>query len=341
MCKVSIIIPVYNAEDYLARCLDSVCNQTLKDIEIICVNDCSKDKSLEILNSYASKDKRIKVIDCKVNGGESVARNIGIDNATGEYLAFVDNDDVVDLDFYEKLYNEAAKTGADITKAEAKEIYYDGKICTRSVNKKIRETGCKAYFIGDWWTAIYKRDFINKNNIRLPGGIVLGGDLLFVNEAVIAANKVATIDGTYYYHLMREDSGDSKLLSLDKIKSVLYISEKIIYNINNIDINIIKEECYDHIYWNRLLESFFRAFRCANQESKELCARTTLNIYNQCKRKDILDKNIIKEHSSYLLPYLHNNNVEGLKFLFVQYSSLDKLRLAGLRMNIKEKYKKI
>ena len=84
MPKVSVIIPVYNAQDYLGRCLDSVCNQTLKDIEIICVNDCSKDNSLNILNEYAEKYPNMKVIDCKVNGGESVARNIGLDNATGE-----------------------------------------------------------------------------------------------------------------------------------------------------------------------------------------------------------------------------------------------------------------
>ena len=107
MSKVSVIIPVYNAEKYLKKCLDSVINQTLPDIEIICVNDCSKDSSLNILKEYSLKDERIKIIDCEQNGGESVARNIGIDNASGDYLAFVDNDDVIDLDFFEKLYNRA------------------------------------------------------------------------------------------------------------------------------------------------------------------------------------------------------------------------------------------
>ena len=82
--KVSVIIPVYNAKDYLRRCLDSIVNQTLSDIEIICVNDCSTDNSLEILNEYAKKHSNIKVIDCKINSGESKARNIGLENAAGE-----------------------------------------------------------------------------------------------------------------------------------------------------------------------------------------------------------------------------------------------------------------
>ena len=83
MPKLSVIIPVYNAQEYLRRCLDSVINQTLKDIEIICVNDCSTDSSLQILEEYALKHKNLKVIDCKVNGGESVARNIGLENVAG------------------------------------------------------------------------------------------------------------------------------------------------------------------------------------------------------------------------------------------------------------------
>ena len=116
MPKVSVIIPIYNTEKYLRKCLDSVCNQTLSDIEIICVNDCSTDNSLEILEEYASKDNRIKLIDFKENKGAAVARNAGIDEAKGEYIGFVDSDDFIDLDFYEKLYNKAVKSGADCVK---------------------------------------------------------------------------------------------------------------------------------------------------------------------------------------------------------------------------------
>lgn len=106
MSKVSVIIPVYNTEKFLRKCLDSVCNQTLQDIEIICINDCSTDGSSEILREYAGKDNRIKLIELFENGGAAKARNIGIDIAHGEYIGFVDSDDFVDLDFYEKLYKK-------------------------------------------------------------------------------------------------------------------------------------------------------------------------------------------------------------------------------------------
>ena len=95
--KISVIIPCYNVEKFLKQCLDSVCGQTLKDIEIICVNDASTDKSLNILKQYAKKDKRIKIIDLQKNSGLSVARNTGIKHATGDFIGFIDSDDYVGL----------------------------------------------------------------------------------------------------------------------------------------------------------------------------------------------------------------------------------------------------
>ena len=120
MTKLSVIVPVYNAENYLERCLDSLIEQTLDEIEIICVDDNSADKSLEILKKYAKKDERLRYIHCDINGGESKARNIGLDNANGEFIAFVDNDDTVDIDFYEKLYNKARETKGKPTAIIAK-----------------------------------------------------------------------------------------------------------------------------------------------------------------------------------------------------------------------------
>ena len=117
MNKVSIIVPVYNIEKYLAKCLDSLINQTLEDIEIICVNDGSTDNSAEILNEYAQKDCRIKIIN-QDNAGLSAARNTGINAANGEYIGYVDSDDWIDLNFYEKLYNAAKDTDADIVKLQ-------------------------------------------------------------------------------------------------------------------------------------------------------------------------------------------------------------------------------
>ena len=104
MAKLSIIVPVYNVEKYLPKCLESLTNQTLKDIEIICVNDGSMDNSLAILKEFASKDSRIRIIDNQ-HQGVAKTRNTGIEQSTGEYIGFVDSDDYIDIDFFEKLYN--------------------------------------------------------------------------------------------------------------------------------------------------------------------------------------------------------------------------------------------
>ena len=114
--KISVIVPVFNAEKYLKMCLNSLVSQTLKNIEIICIDDGSTDNSLAILDKFKSKDDRIKIIKQK-NYGVSMARNNGISEAQGEYIGFVDADDWVDKDFFEKLYNATQKYNADIATA--------------------------------------------------------------------------------------------------------------------------------------------------------------------------------------------------------------------------------
>ena len=111
---ISIVTPVYNTEKYLSECLDSIFAQTMPDIELICVDDGSTDNSLNILKDYQKKHKNLKVISQK-NGGPGVARNTGIDNATGKYICFWDSDDIFEPDALEKLYNQAEKNKADIT----------------------------------------------------------------------------------------------------------------------------------------------------------------------------------------------------------------------------------
>lgn len=114
MKKVSIIVPVYNVEKYLKRCLNSLVNQTLTDIEVILVNDGSKDKSQEIINEFKEKyPEKIKAFET-VNGGAAKARNYALEHVTGEYIGFVDSDDYVEEDMYEKLYNKAIEENAEI-----------------------------------------------------------------------------------------------------------------------------------------------------------------------------------------------------------------------------------
>ena len=114
--KVSVVVPCYNVEKYLPQCMDSIINQTLKDIEIICVNDGSTDSTLRILQKYAEKDKRIKIID-KANSGYGASMNKGFSEANGEYLGIVESDDWVEPDMFENLYNLAKSNDVDVVKS--------------------------------------------------------------------------------------------------------------------------------------------------------------------------------------------------------------------------------
>ena len=172
MVKVSIIVPVFNVEQFLGKCLDSLVNQTLKDIEIICVNDGSTDNSLEILNNYAKQDLRIKIIN-KKNSGLSTARNTGMKIAQGKYIGFVDSDDWVDLDFYEKLYNSAIKNNADIAVSEIYEVHWNRKFykqkfekekCIENIEEKFYTLNIPEYSYV--WNKIYKRTKIEKYNFQ-------------------------------------------------------------------------------------------------------------------------------------------------------------------------------
>jgi len=215
MTKVSVIIPVYNTEKYLRRCLDSVCNQTLSDIEIICINDCSTDNSLEILREYSAKDERVKIIDFKENKGVAVARNIGIDEAQGEYIGFVDSDDFVDLDFYEKLYTKAIETNSDVVKGNIKTYDNDTNISKTeqwlNLNDLIKKH--KAYFYFTFTSAIYKTEKIKSNNIKFLEGFVHFEDPYFTISANIFYEKISIINNSCYYYCDNKESSSRKQIS--------------------------------------------------------------------------------------------------------------------------------
>ena len=136
--KVSIIVPVYNVEKYLRQCLDSLINQTLQEIEIICVDDGSTDNSSNILSDYAQKDSRI-IVHRQENQGLANARNAGLKLANGEYIGFLDSDDFVDIDFFEKLYQAASSDNADIARALYKYHYPDGEKLDLYLDKIIKQ----------------------------------------------------------------------------------------------------------------------------------------------------------------------------------------------------------
>ena len=211
--KVSIIVPVYNSETFIDRCLKSLQEQTLKDIEIICIDDCSTDNSVEIIrNQYVNKDNRFSIYENKESKFAGGSRNFGISIAKGEYIAFIDSDDYVDLDFYERLYNNAKMHNADIviggikiidanTNALGKECNYnyECEYLPEKILPKIKEGVC--------WDKIYKSSFLKNNKkIRFPENVTYAEDILFSYLALCNCNKVVFTSGSFYYWMQRGSS---------------------------------------------------------------------------------------------------------------------------------------
>lgn len=329
--KISVIIPIYNAAEYLKRCLDSVCNQTIKDIEIICIDDCSSDDSANILKQYAENYKNLKAIYLESNQGESTARNTGISWAKGEYLAFVDNDDEVDLNFYEKLYDKSQENDSDIVKGQAIEIGYNGQ---KHYVKQLQEGDDKLFFLTYWWTAIYKRSMIIENGISFSTNHCLGGDLLFLNKAVTAAKDLKLVDAVYYHYYRREDSGDSKFLSEEKIKSALSIFEEITDVLNS---NMpSSKDVYNFVYHHFIMSCLYLSLRNQEQKIKQICAQATSRIFEKCQDKSDLKKLFLKT-APHIFLLLENNDAKGIEEMLIKCKSRMEIIVSGLRYRITNK----
>lgn len=207
--KVSIIIPAYNSEKSLRSCLDSAVQQSMADIEIICVDDCSTDGTPDILSSLAGSDRRIRIIKHSTNMGEGAARNTGIDNAKGEYIFHLDADDTIPLDAIEKLYKEAHENDSDMVKGRYDLLHPDGQIQQqlwsapeqKITNTNIDESSFLQQIPTSHCTYLYRRQLLDLHNIRYRTDLVVGLDLIALATALLHASTVTLIpDLVYYYH---------------------------------------------------------------------------------------------------------------------------------------------
>lgn len=250
MAKVSIIVPVYNVEKYLRKCIDSLINQTLNDIEIICINDGSTDKSLKILKEYKNKDSRIILFN-QENSGQSVARNRGIEIAKGEYLGFVDPDDWIDLDYYEKLYNAASTNDTDIAVGGIirvtgikKKKFLNFEKETLTDNTKLKFELCDVPEKSYIWNKIYKTQKLKEINLKFEEGRIFE-DCIFTPQALFFLGKMVTVPNTYYYYLRRNNSTvkqRSQKANADSIYAHKKASEFI--KEHNIDISSFEPKTY-------------------------------------------------------------------------------------------------
>ena len=223
MAKVSIIVPIYNVEKYLHRCVDSIINQSYKDLEIILVDDESPDKCPEMCDEYAQQDSRIKVIH-KKNGGLGYARNSGLEIATGEYVAFIDSDDYVELDMVEKLYNDCCKNNLDAIFAD---FYVDGNTVLKKsptydkfYNSPLLVEELRLDMIGtepeypscsknqySVWRGLYSLRTIKENKIVFPSEReYISEDIIFNLDFLFHSKKVKTVSEKFYHYCFNDIS---------------------------------------------------------------------------------------------------------------------------------------
>lgn len=224
METISIILPIYNVGNYLARCLDSLLSQNYPQVEIILVNDGSKDDSLAICQQYAAKDSRIVIID-KENEGVAIARNVGMEAATGEYITFVDPDDWVEPEMYQSLMTHLKKWDAPIclcnfykdTKRKSQpklfefenECLENEEIAEKLINDMIGMPDLLPKYgmvMGSVWRGLYNRQFIEENHLRFVPKLTIMEDLVFMVQVLLKCQKVAIDSGVWYHYVQHASS---------------------------------------------------------------------------------------------------------------------------------------
>ena len=272
--KLSISIPIYNVENYLVQCLESVINQTLIDIEIILVDDGSTDSCGYICDEYAKKDSRIIVIH-KENGGLASARQAALNIARGTYFCACDADDWVEKDMYQLLYNEAIRTDADIVMCDYFIEYEDGRTITSHLK---RLNDCENIFLdkvlnGNFpnmvWNKIYKRDIFQKYNIYWEQGIDLGEDFLISLKIFQNPIKISCIQKPlYHYRRIINSSSYTNNVSYKTFKQNVFIR---IWIKDHIDTNKYKESIFR--LW---LNSAFTGLRVKDKMDKAYYKNTVM-----------------------------------------------------------------
>lgn len=213
--KVSVIVPVYNVEPYLCECLDSVKNQTLRDIEIICVDDGSPDNCGEILDEYAKEDERFIIIH-QENKGLPMARQAGMDVARGEYMKHVDSDDYLDLEALEICYNEAQKDDVDILVHGAYAFNEKKQWIYREFPYQLITEQQFKFYTPFVWSHMYKSDFIKQNGINYNGARNYREDQYFNMQCVPLAKNIKTVPNVLYYYRQRPSSMVHSINPIDK-----------------------------------------------------------------------------------------------------------------------------
>ena len=274
MVKISVIVPCYNVEEYLEECLDSIVNQTFKDIEIICINDGSTDNTLDILNSYAQKDTRIKIIS-QSNQGLSAARNAGLKSINGEYVTFIDSDDYFELTAFEEIFNIMEEKSLDLllfklinfdeeSYEKSTWHYFEMNFVKNIVGDNIfnqEDIGETFYYMSVTAPGkLYKSDLID--GMEFPEGLIFEDNPFFV-EVMFRAKRIYFYDRYLYYRRIRTDS-----ITQSSTHNFYHTID-----IHNMITDITKRYGYFEKYQTRLyrkkIASIHWYFKLVNEEDKE------------------------------------------------------------------------
>lgn len=340
MAKVSVIVPIYGVEKYLRECLDSILNQSLSDLEIILIDDGSKDKCPEIIDEYAKKDNRIIAIH-KENGGYGSAMNVGLEKTTGEYIGIVEPDDYIESKMYEDLYKIAKEFDSDIVKS----CFYDNLQCKQETRIKriewkdfipedksftIKEYPYFLYYHPSVWSCIYKRNFIERHNIRFVEAQGSGWtDNPFQVQTMCLAERINYTSNAYYYwrRINYNESDDLKDYTIpfkrsDEIHKWLHENN---IDDENILVNLYKREL---AYINIVLG-------IKNLTNKQDCYSRIKNMLQRIKLKTVLTNTQFKKaEKKQYLQAIKNLDMLRFKILFKQIRK----NIIRIRISSKESY---
>ena len=323
MYKVSILIPIYNVEKYLHQCLGSVINQTLEDIEIICINDGSTDNSPAIINEFASKDTRIKVIN-KPNTGYGHSMNQGLKMAQGKYVGIVESDDFVDLNMFESLFKAAETSKADIIKSnyfeQVKnnskfiEVFKNeeyGKIFSPKIHQNIFQSPTSI------WSAIYRREFLLNNDIyfnETPGASYQ--DVAFVFKSLACAESILPIKNAFLHY--RKDNPDSSVKSKEKVFCIFDEFEEIDKFLNK---RSELKEVYKYVIPPLKYKHYLFNYKRMADKFKFIFSERFFKDFEQINASKYLNKDYWRQDKWQEIQLLLNNNKE---YFYRQYENIQR-----------------
>ena len=286
MKKISVIVPVYNSEEYIEKCLDSILNQTYKDIEILVINDGSKDNSEKIIKEYVKKYPKQIVFINQENMGVAKTRNNAIKKATGDYIAFIDNDDYIDKDYFETLIN----------KIEDNDIVISGYRRPNSVGKivkelKIIDNEWSKFLVVAPWAKLYKKSFIEKNKLEFLDNNI-GEDVYFNVQAFLVTDKIAVLDYIGYNWFFNEKSVSNtkqrsfKDINVDNLLNTLLdkLKEKDLIESNK---ELLELYFYRYVLWFLLFASKKQKYKDIKENYEKLFKWLDTNFPGYKKNKMI------------------------------------------------------